>query len=87
MKQHPAIPALLSWLPDWTTKPEQNPPSPKGLYHAAGSSNAMAFFGSSGHMTLQGVVIDAEAFTGVVAKVGEARRWDRAAGWANSYLQ
>lgn len=50
MKQHPAIPGLPSWVPDWTTKSKQSPPSPKGLYHAAGSSNAMAFFESSGHM-------------------------------------
>jgi hypothetical protein len=71
MKQHPAIPGLPSLVPDWTTKSKQNPPSPKGLYHAAGSSNAMAFFGSSGHMALQGIVVDAVAFTSVVAKVGE----------------
>jgi hypothetical protein len=68
MKRYPSIEGLPSWVPDWSTvSKKQNPPSAKGLYHAAANSNTQPCFGKFGSMTTQGVVVDTIEFVGAEA--------------------
>lgn len=65
MKRYPLIEGLPSWVPDWSTvSKKQNPPSGNGLYHVAANSKTQPFFGKSGLMTTQGVVVDTIEFVG-----------------------